>query len=189
MSMHKIGILLEFIGFFLEAILAGILLQSAIELGKERLISLSDELRKKRFIPDLPISFRIFAFTVIIIAIIDGVVVWGWLQNNLWFFCTGIAILCVFLLMALADKKTRDENIPPRTKPWLWPFSILTTFILVCIGIPLLFIVPVFLQIVVSIVYLIVQKLGRIKTIKSVLLILGALMILLGLALQYIAIT
>jgi len=186
MSLQKIGILLELIGFFLEVFLAGIILQTAIDVGKDKLKYFSEKCRKMTFMPRVTESPRDFNIGVITIAVVDGVVIWGWLQGNMLFFWIGIVSLLVLLVMVLVNKEARKNLIPPGTKPWLWPLLGVLAFFIISVVL-FLCLVPVVLTFLVRLLSAMTLTMGRIKYIKAFLLIVGAIMVLLGLALEFMA--
>jgi hypothetical protein len=186
MNVEKIAILLEIVGLVFEGIFAGIIFPAVIRRGRESITSFSAKVRK-RVIPASPISFTALAAVVFSVASIDFMIIWGCIQGILLLFWLGIGALCLLLLIVLLNKESRDEQIPQGTSRWLFPFYILLIAFWVFIGIPVMLMPLVLLQIIIYIISYVTKLLASAEVIRWVLLVIGIVMILLGLVLEFVA--
>jgi len=185
MSIGKIAILLEIVGFMFEAVFARILYPKAIERISDTITRFTNAVRGK-ILPALPIPFSHLAGVVLLVLFIDALIVWGLLGGGWMLFSIGTVVLIVSLLMVLLNRETRQEQIPKGTNQWLFPLYILWVTILLCVGIPLLLGPPVFLRLGLNTVSFVLQLLAKPKSAKWIFLVLGILMLLSGLILEFI---
>lgn len=185
MSIEKIAILLEIVGFMFEAVFAGILYPNVIRRISDTTTRFTNAVRGK-IVPALPISFSVLTSVVLLVLFMDALLVWGLLEGSWMLFGIGALLLVALLLMVLLNRETRQEQIPKGTNQWLFPLYILRVILLLYVGIPLLLGPPVFLRLGLNTVSFTLQLLARPKSVKWIFLVFGILMLMSGLILEFI---
>jgi hypothetical protein len=171
MSLIRIAILLQLVGFIFEGIFVSLLYHLVIENSREKIRKFAISCGKL-FLPILggkPLALTIGAITVLLIESLIG---FGWVRHNNWLFVIGIILLMGLFCLFIFDKETKKERSEKVFEAFASLFAVI-------------FIIPILMHFFLIIFSLLIRGLASGgKLVENTFLIIGLLLIISGLVME-----